>query len=140
MDCLIYPYDLKEEYIDDIEYDIIQDGNGVKFFNNSGNCYIIADDTVTSFTVTASLNIGSVIYESSMDVEVKRKITSLRLESDITSVEVGNSYKLIADFTPLDAEEKISYVLNSKYYGVSIDGDILTIDPEYNLSTEIETM
>ena len=42
-----------------------------------------------------------------MSVSVKTKITSLIFESDITEVEVGNSYKLSAEYLPLDADENI---------------------------------
>ena len=131
LDCLISPYDLKDKYIDDVIYTV--EGDGVFLINGT----IITDLSATDFIVTATLTANKVIYQSSMSVSVKTKITSLIFESDITEVEVGNSYKLSAEYLPLDADENISYVLSGKYNGVTIDGDILTIDPEYTLTDSI---
>ena len=131
LDCIIYPSDLTELYIDDLSYSV--EGDGAFLIGD----YVYTDNTASNIKVTATLTVDGITYTDSVEILVKKKIDSLTFISDLTSVEVGNSYLLEADFLPVDAEEKITYHLNAKYKGVSISGNILTISDEYYLTDTI---
>lgn len=131
LDCLIYPNTLYEEFIDEISYEVISEG-----------AYIVGDkvyieNNATELQLKATLIINGITYTDTIELDVVKKIEQITLNKEFSEVEVGNSYTLNATVTPFDAEEKIFYKLNANYYGVSIDGNILTIDPEYNLTSSI---
>ena len=131
LDVNIYPTNLKDEYINDVYYEI--SGDGAYLIGN----YVISDNKASTFTITAKLNIGGILYTDSITVSVIKKIESISFDTDITSLEVGKSYLLEANGYPTDSNESITYHLGAKYYGISIENNILTIDPEYNLTETI---
>jgi hypothetical protein len=57
----------------------------------------------------------------------------LSLETSLKALDAGKSYSLNATFAPSDAEDEITYKLSYTYLGVSIEGNVLTIDEECSL-------
>ena len=129
--CLIYPRNLYSEYSSKVEYEVI--GEGAYLIGDT----IYTDKNLKDLTVKASLTINGVTYTDSFTFEVVKKIEELIFESDIDTVEVGKSYLLEASYTPMNAGEKISFKLLDHYCGVTIEDNILTIDPEYFMDKQI---
>lgn len=131
LDCFIYPNSLHDELISEVSYETIGDGTFI-----IGN-KLYTDHSARNVIIKATLEVDGIVYEDTLELEVIKKIESVTFESELNTVEVGNSYLLEASYLPLDANEKIHYELNGKYYGIEIKDNILTIDPEYNLTSSI---
>lgn len=132
----IYPVDLYDEYIDQVE--ILVTGEGIVFENGVGNT---SNATTGEFHISASLEVGDELYTDSVTYTLYDKVTSAVLSDDTeTTMNAGSSYRLKAKVEPITANQEVKYSLRGSYAGVTLEEDIVTIADTCSISSFIVTL
>lgn len=131
LNTFIYPASFAGEYQNSITYSI--DKNGGAYMDN--NVLHTMNAKTDEIIVHASLVYGDVTFTDSLTIKLNNKISQLTLSSSISVLKAGASYKLQASYEPSDANEGIVYHASAaSLSGITIDGDILTIDESVSIT------
>ncbi len=127
---IIQPESFQSTYENQIKYSVEKNG-GVYF---DGNVLHTLNAKNPRIEVTVSLDYEDIILSDSITIDLNKKIDSIKLESSLTKLKAGYSYKLNASYEPSDATEDIIYhVEATDHKGIVINDDVLTIDENVSI-------
>ncbi|MCH5171598.1 MAG: hypothetical protein J1F31_02050 [Erysipelotrichales bacterium] len=130
----IYPESLQSEYEHLVTYSVEKNG-GIKF---TGNVLDTLNAKEEKVVVTASLEYEGDVFEDTVTIILNTKIEEITLETSLTTLKAGFSYKLTANYSPIEATEGIIYHASAtSLAGITINDDILTIDEDVQI-TQLE--
>jgi len=119
----IKPANLQQEFQEQIVYTVSGLGYSI-----SGN---VVDTTLAEeyeFIVEAKLEVEEKVFSSSKSMKLYDKATSLVIDDTVDKVvHAGYSYKLSSTLSPTTAKGDVTYSLQFKVAGVSIEGDVLSV-------------
>lgn len=128
----IYPKSLEDQYRDYVKVNVNTDDGFIKLSNS------IYTENATGYecSIEATITLNNQKYLCTKTINVYDKLENIELTSNLDYLEAGKRYALSCEITPNNVtNDNITYHLQSRYLGVEIKDNILTISDECNLSS-----
>ena len=128
----IYPKSLEEQYKNFVKVKVNEKDGFIKLSNSIHTENASSQDC----TIEASINYNNQTFTCTKIIPVYDKIESIEFTNNLEYVEAGKRYALSSNITPSNAlNDNVTYHLQSRYLGVEIKDNILSISDECTVNS-----